>query len=85
MRYHDYHHPSQGSGDYCPDEYILGRMFQYPKFPSNLKRIFIPKTVKNINRDFFYYADKYYCPELIIEIDPDNSNYKVVDNKVVMK
>ena len=85
VRYHDYHHPSQGTDGYYPKEYYP-TPHNYPAtFPSNLKRIFIPKTVKYICKEFIKKATIEYCPNLVIEIDPENPYYKVVDNKIINK
>ena len=79
---HDWHHPAQGSGDYYPKEYYPWPCAS-PYFPRSLKRIFIPKTVQYISKDFFYRATKEWCPNLVIEIDPENKYYKVENNKVI--
>lgn len=85
VRDHDWHHPSQGSDGYYPKEYYP-KAHNYPAdFPKNLKKIFIPKTVRYICEEFFKDASTKYCPNLVIEVDPENPYLKVVDNKVVRK
>ena len=47
VRFHDWHHPAQGEGDYCPAEYVLnyGRLLYRS---STLKKVIFPKTAKVI-------------------------------------
>ena len=83
VRDHDYHHPSQGSGDYFPTEYHSREDLFGPEFPSTLKRFFIPKTIKCISNNFF--DNMKDAPNLVIEIDPENPYFELINNKVVRK
>ena len=82
IRDHDYHHPSQG-GDYYPTEYYPRADLFGPEFPETLKRFFIPKTIKEISYNFFEKMKD--APNLIIEIDPENPYYQVINNQVIRK
>ena len=84
VRYHDYHHPAQGYGDVYPTEFFPSKDLVGSYFPDNLKRIFIPKTVKYIASTFFEKIP-YCCPNVIIEIDKENPYYEVIDNKILEK
>ena len=83
VRDHDYHHPSQGSGDYYPTEYHPREELFGPEIPSNLKRFFIPKTIKYISHSFFSNIND--APNLVIEIDPENPYFEVINNQIVRK
>ena len=83
VRDHDYHHPSQGSGDYYPTEYHPREDLFGPEFPKTLKKFFIPKTISNISYNFFENMNQ--APDLVIEIDPRNPYFEVINNKIVKK
>ena len=82
IRDHDYHHPSQG-GDYYPTEYYPRADLFGPEFPETLKRFFIPKTIKVISSNFFEKMKD--APNSVIEIDPENPYFEVINNKIVRK
>lgn len=73
----DWHHPSKGS-DYVPDRYDTKYTTIY--IPEHVKKIVIPKSIIDIG----YYAFKYEH-ELEFEVDSENPNYMVKDNKIVRK
>ena len=83
IRDHDYHHPSQGGGDYYPTEYHVRVSLFGPEFPKTLKRFFIPKTIRCISQNFFENMND--APDLVIEIDLENPYYEVINNKIVQK
>ena len=83
VRYHDWHHPSQGDGDYYPTEYFPKAQTYGENFPTNLKRIHIPKTVQYISSGFFQYINN--CPNVVIEIDPENPYFKIENNTILKK
>ena len=83
VRDHDYHHPSQGSGDYYPTEYHPSANLFGPEFPITLKKFYIPKTIKEISYNFFEKMKD--APNLVIEIDPENPYFEVINNKIVRK
>jgi len=78
VRFHDWHHPSQGYGEYVEDEYVLERGY-YIYFPSTLKKLIFPKTVKVICTNIFNYNSNH----VTFELEPGLDDYMIIDGKIV--
>ncbi len=77
MRFHDWHHPSQGDGDWMPKKYIATSSF-YINIPPRVKKIVFPKTMTHICFNLF-------CPsaDITYAIEEGNVECEIQDNKVV--
>ena len=77
MRCHDWHHSSQGDGEYVEDEYVT-EQGPYLSYTSNVKKLIIPNTVTSICMSVFNYHPDY----VVIELEEGLKGYKISDRKI---
>ena len=77
MRFHDWHHSSQGDGEYVEDEYVASSI-SYLSVPSDVKKIIIPNSADSICMSVF---NDYY-EEVILELEEGITGYKISNGKI---
>ena len=79
LRFHDWHHPSQGYDGYEPAKYYAEKCSLF-NIPTGVKKIIIPAEVCSIVTSVCNKAKG-----VTYEISPENKFYEVAENKIVRK